>query len=98
MFGRIFYFISSLFMLIGIFIFISPSLMSPDLIYPIRIDSTYMTYHAGIIENNADSLLLNPTEFLPAQEYAVPELFPAYSLIRQFAFACLLPATHWLIL
>ena len=62
MIGKIFYFISSLFTLLGVFIFLSPSLMTPDLIYPTRIDSSYMAFHTETGENNADSLLLNPAD------------------------------------
>ncbi len=60
MLGRFFYFISSLLFLISAFIFLSPVLLTPDLIYPVRIDSTYITFHAKIKKNNTDSLLLNP--------------------------------------
>lgn len=62
MLGRIFYFISSLFFLAGAFIFLSPILLIPDLIYPVRIDSTYLTFHASLDGNNVDSMLLNPTD------------------------------------
>ncbi len=60
MLGRFFYFISSLLFLISAFIFLSPVLLTPDLIYPVRIDSTYITFHSKIKRNNTDSLLLNP--------------------------------------
>lgn len=62
MLGRIFYFISSLFFLTGAFIFLSPTLLIPDLIYPVRIDSAYIAFHANMDGNNIDSLLLNPSD------------------------------------
>ena len=62
MLGRIFYFISSLFFLIGTFIFLSPILLIPDLIYPNRIDSTYISFHSTLNGNNGDSLLLTPAD------------------------------------
>ncbi len=61
MIGRIFYFISSLFFLAGIFIVLSPALLTPDLIYPVRIDSAYIAYHASLSEGE-DTLLFNPSD------------------------------------
>ena len=62
MLGRIFYFISSIFFLAGAFIFLSPILLIPDLIYPLRVDSTYISFHAAIDGNNPDSILLKPSD------------------------------------
>lgn len=62
MIGRIFYFFSALLVLIGSFILLSPSLITPDLIYPNRIDSTYIAYHSFQEGANPDTLLFNPTD------------------------------------
>jgi alpha-beta hydrolase superfamily lysophospholipase len=48
--------------LLGGFVFISPSLLTPDLIYPERIDSTYLVFHADKMGDTEDSLLFNPSD------------------------------------
>ena len=62
MLGRIFYFISALVFLIGGFVFISPQLLTPDLIYPERIDSAYVVFHSDKSQGNDASLLINPSD------------------------------------
>jgi alpha-beta hydrolase superfamily lysophospholipase len=62
MVGRAFYFISSLLVLFGAFILLSPSLVSPDIIYPLRIDSTYITYQAKQDGDEEDTILLSPSD------------------------------------
>jgi esterase/lipase len=62
MIGRIYYFISSILFLAGIFIFLSPTLMSPDLIYPERMDSTFIAFNAEKDSADSDSLLFSPTD------------------------------------
>jgi alpha-beta hydrolase superfamily lysophospholipase len=61
MIGRIFYFISSIIFLLGVFIILSPTLLIPDVIYPVRIDSTYIAFHAGQ-QTESDSVLLLPSD------------------------------------
>ncbi len=61
MVGKIYYFISAILFLSGAFIFLTPSLLTPDLIYPERIDSAYIVYHAAQMEG-IDTILLNPKD------------------------------------
>ncbi len=62
MLGRTFYFISSLLVLFGAFILLSPSLISPDIVYPLRVDSAYISYQAMNNENISDTILLTPSD------------------------------------
>ena len=62
MIGRIFYLISAVLVLLGAFIFLSPSLITPDLIYSTRIDSSYIVYHSELEGTNTDTLLFNPSD------------------------------------
>jgi pimeloyl-ACP methyl ester carboxylesterase len=59
MIGRTYYFISSILFLVGIFVFLSPALISPDLIYPERMDSAFISFHAG---KDNDTLLFSPAD------------------------------------
>jgi len=52
--NRIFYLASSLLLCFGAFLYLSPSLISTDLIYPRRIDSLYVLYHAS--KQSGDSI------------------------------------------
>lgn len=61
MIGKIFYFVSSLVVLIGGFVFLSPSLLTPDLIYPERIDSVYIAFHSDMVTNPENILMFNPS-------------------------------------
>jgi alpha-beta hydrolase superfamily lysophospholipase len=61
MLEKIYYFISSLLVLAAAFVFVTPSLLTPDLIYPDRIDSTYIAFHADNTIN-PDSILFNPSD------------------------------------
>lgn len=61
MIGRVFYFISSIIFLLGIFIVLSPALLIPDVIFPVRIDSTYIAFHAGQ-QTESDSILFSPSD------------------------------------
>jgi len=62
MLSRIFYFVSALLILLGAFIFLTPSLLTPDLIYPARIDSTYLAFRATDLDGLRDELLLTPAD------------------------------------
>ncbi len=63
-FGKLFYAFASLLLFFSAFIFISPSLVSNDFIYPERIDSTYLAYHALTDQNDSipDTPELSPKE------------------------------------
>ena len=60
--GRIFYFISALIFLLGAFVMLAPSLLTCDLIFPDRIDSTYVAFHEEQYLGIEDSLLFNPSD------------------------------------
>jgi uncharacterized protein len=62
MMGKIYYTISAILFLMGAFIFLTPALLTPDIIYPERIDSSYIAYHAQNLEGGFDSLLLSPDD------------------------------------
>jgi alpha-beta hydrolase superfamily lysophospholipase len=59
MIARFFYIITSLLFLAGIFIVLSPALLTPDIIYPVRTDSAYIAYHASLADNE-DTLMFSP--------------------------------------
>ena len=63
-FGKLFYAFASLLLFFTAFIFISPSLVSNDFIYPERIDSTYLAYHALTDQNDS---IPNTPEFSPKE-------------------------------
>ena len=61
MMGRIFYFISSILMLVAAFVILAPSLLTPGLIYPERVDSAYIAFHATRLDGGIDSLTFDPS-------------------------------------
>ena len=78
--NRLFFVISSLFLCAGGFILLAPSLVSPDLVHPRRIDSLFIQFERIqlIREQNPDilaidsSLLFNPSDLgLPYQDFNV---------------------------
>ncbi len=67
-FAKVFYLFSSLLLLTAAFIIFSPTLISPELINPVRIDSLYITLQKAQASNSQDSsdnsstLFFNPSE------------------------------------
>jgi alpha-beta hydrolase superfamily lysophospholipase len=60
--GKVYYFVSAFLFLSGAFILLTPMLLTPDLIYPERIDSTYIVFHAQQLSDRLDTLLLTPKD------------------------------------
>jgi alpha-beta hydrolase superfamily lysophospholipase len=60
--GKIYYFVSAILFLLGIFILLAPALITPDLIYPDRIDSTYIVFHAQQLDDDLDTIPLTPRD------------------------------------
>jgi alpha-beta hydrolase superfamily lysophospholipase len=62
MIGKIYYFVSAILFLMGVFVWLTPTLLTPDLIYPERIDSAYIVYHAQQLNNDMDTIPLTPED------------------------------------
>jgi alpha-beta hydrolase superfamily lysophospholipase len=60
--GKIYYFLSSFLVMIAAFILLSPSMITPDLFYPERIDSAYIAFHSGSDGVSDDPILFSPDD------------------------------------
>src|SRR5438874_835960 len=58
--NKLFYSFASLLLLAAAFIFLCRVFITPELIYPMRIDSLYVRYEVNRVKGNTSSVLFNP--------------------------------------